>query len=195
MQNYGQAALPTLRLDRMKQAKKGGAVPSARVKVGSNTARAVKQNPIKQPSAPAQPKTPNPPQHRRGYGFTTIASDAQPQTTRHHKHKHSSDAKPTQAPVPPTQALTARPPTNEKSRRPRSGRQQAHTPVTSAFCCYYAPLHCFAAFILSGTISAAPSPQHYLRRRVSACICVSSVSISLEQRLCVSVSISLARLF
>jgi len=131
MQNYGQPALPTLRLDRMAKAKKGG-LPSARVKVGSNTARTGNQK-SHQPSAPQQPKKPQQPQVRRGYGFTAIVSDAQPQTTRNHKQKHTSDSKPIGPPEPPTQALTARPPTGgEKSRRPRSQRQVRESPAETA---------------------------------------------------------------
>ena len=113
-----QAPLPSLRLDRMKQAK-----PSARAKAGNNTARTSNQKPPHLPSAPAAQLP-----HRRGYGFSAIVSDAQPQTVRNHKQKPPSDARPVGPPQPPTQPLTARPPTSKESRRPRS-RQVCESPA------------------------------------------------------------------
>merc|ERR1712166_319452 len=113
-----QAPLPSLRLDRMKQAK-----PSARAKGGNNTARTSNQKPPHIPSAPAAQLP-----HRRGYGFSAIVSDARPQTVRNHKQKPPSDARPVGPPQPPTQPLTARPPTSKESRRPRS-RQVCESPA------------------------------------------------------------------
>lgn len=123
MQKFETPTLPKLRLERTKQPR--GLQNVSLKDGGSITARIRNQKSSSfLPSAPAQPKHQNPPQHRRGYGFTGIVADSQPKTAR-----VVSDSKLTPAPAPPAEPLTARPPTSDKSCPPRTGRHLRELPV------------------------------------------------------------------
>ena len=127
MQKFETPTLPKLRLERTKQPR--GLQNVSLKDGGSITARIRNQKSSSfLPSAPAQPKHQNPPQHRRGYGFTGIVADSQPKTAR-----VVSDSKLTPAPAPPAEPLTARPPTSDKSCPPRTGRHLRELPVQTVF--------------------------------------------------------------
>eukprot|EP00658_Telonema_sp_P-2_P024825 TRINITY_DN1998_c0_g4_i2.p1 TRINITY_DN1998_c0_g4~~TRINITY_DN1998_c0_g4_i2.p1 ORF type:complete len:169 (-),score=28.51 TRINITY_DN1998_c0_g4_i2:22-528(-) len=120
MHAYGKPALPTLRLERLKHKGESSEKGSHTHRKGydsshtSRKARATRQ--------------PQPPQHRRGgYGFAALVADGTPQTSRVTTLNKKK-------PIPPTETMTARPPTNDKSgqhsSRPRSNRHYRHSPAT-----------------------------------------------------------------
>ena len=125
MQKFETPTLPKLRLERTKQPR---GLQNVSLKDGSSITARIRNQKSSSflPSAPAQPKHQNPPQHRRGYGFTGIVADSQPKTAR-----VVSDSKLT--PAPPAEPLTARPPTSDKSCPPRTGRHLRELPVQTVF--------------------------------------------------------------
>lgn len=118
MQSYGKPALPTLRLERLKKNVQHQQNGLATHRAAGDTTSSRRKPTKPQQLTGRSHRQPQPPQHRRGYGFTGLVADGTAQTHRPAK-THTTFKKP----VAPTEPMTARPPTNEKRNRPRSNHR------------------------------------------------------------------------